>query len=248
MMMTSEKSDDLIAKEFCKTSNWYGALSNYTFPTSFVKLKPLEIQALADGITTGKAVSEAIERLSTPMELYPGNCFVFVDCAAPTDTERYAGKRGAVHSPQSAWKFLAMSAKVRNAVASGSSEHICVRPFRRITRAREFRLFIYKGRLAAMSQYWLTRHYRRLAGVKQKYYEKAKSFVESIAWLLPVHTLTMDIYFTSRKEILIIDLNPWGPPTSPLLLKSWERDWNVDSGIVLIGPPTTISGDVNVSF
>jgi hypothetical protein len=58
----------------------------------------------------------------------------------------------------------------------------------------------------------------------------------------------MDIYFTSAEEIMIIDLNPWGAPTEPLMLDTWERDWNEPTGIVLMPPPIQISGDVNISF
>ncbi len=235
-------------QSLCHVSHWYESLSNYTFPTTFIRLKPFECQALADGQSTGKIVNEVVERMAGPMNSYPGNCFVFVDLAAPTDTERFEKKRGAVYSPKSAWNFLSLSEKVRKAASSGNAGHICVRPFRRITRAREFRLFIYKGRLSAMSQYWLIRHYRRLEGVKHKYLEKANKFVNAISWLLPHHTIVMDVYFTSRGEILIIDFNPWGPPTSALLLKDWGRSWTADPGIFLIASPTMISGDVNVSF
>ena len=49
-------------------------------------------------------------------------------------------------------------------------------------------------------------------------------------------------------EIMIVDLNPWGGATDPLLLRSWDRDWSKPAGIVLMDPPTRISGDVNISF
>ncbi len=234
--------------ECCGASIWYEALSAHTFPTTFVKLKPLEIQVLAEGGKDTKISEEIISRLRHPMKSYPGNCFVFTDFVAPTDTERFMNKGGAVFSPESAWKFLCMSDKVREFASSGYVEHICVRPFRRISRPREFRLFIYKGRLSAMSQYWLTRHYKRLEGIKKKLWEKADKFVNEISWLLPHHTLVMDVYFTSTGAILIIDLNIWGEPTNPLLLKTWENDWNTTLGIFTIPPPTMISGDINVSF
>ena len=140
------------------------------------------------------------------------------------------------------------SKKVANAAANGQVEYICLRPFRRITRAREFRLFIYKGELSAMSQYHLNRHYRRLEGVKDKYWKQAVEFVKKTVWRLPVDTLVMDVYITSSKGFLIIDLNPWGEPTEPLMLDNWDRDWNTPAGIVLMPVPIPISGDVNISF
>ena len=237
--------------DFLHTPVWYPVLAQHTFLTSFVRLRPEAVEALADGIESAAgndAVKTAINDLRGPMQAIAGNCFTAVDTCAPTDTERFAGKHGAVYSPESAWRFLARSAKVREAAARGEVANICLRPFRRMNRTREFRLFIHDGRLTAMSQYHLVRHFRRLEGIKQQFWQEAEAFVNSIAWLLPIRTLVMDVYFTSEHNILIVDLNPWGAPTDPLLLRSWERDWTEPAGIVLMPPPFKITGDVNVSF
>jgi len=233
---------------FFKTSDWYQSLADHTFPTSFVKLNSTELDALAAGEIAGGPADEVQQRLKLPMSSFPGNCFVFVDTAAPTDTERFEGKRGAVYSPASAWRFLCESEKVRNAVKAGESDHICIRPFRRMSQPREFRLFIKDGHLKAMSQYWLVRHFRRLEGRKKDFWEKAVKLVEKISWLLPSSTIVMDVYFTSAGEILILDFNPWGDPTNPLMLKTWDQDWNETPGIRLIPPPEKVGGDINVSF
>ncbi len=234
--------------DFCKIQNWYPALSGNTFPTSFIKLQPEEVEALADGAVDGPIAYNVITRLRQPMHYIPGNCFVSVDTCAPTDTERFRLKRGAVYSPESAWTFLAMSNKVREAAAKKEVSHICMRPFRRMNHTREFRLFIYKGELSAMSQYWLLRHFRRLEGIKEQIWEQVNEFFEEISWNLPAETFVMDIYMTSSKKFLIIDLNPWGKGTDPLLLGNWDRDWTKKKGLVLMPPPTKIFGDVNVSF
>ncbi len=215
--------------------------------TSFVKLKEAEVEALAQGETRGEAVSDVIERMRRPMDAILGNRFVFVDSAAPTDTERFTDKRGAVHSPESAWRFLAESYKIREAAAAGNVEYICIRPFRRMNKTREFRLFIYNGELSAMSQYWLIRHFRRMEGVKEEFWQKALKFVEDIKWALPAQTLVMDIYCTSDENILIVDLNKWGA-CDPKLMHNWDRDWSTPAGIVMMPAPTMISGNVNVSF
>ncbi len=242
---------------FLRTPVWYPVLAEHTFLTSFVKLRQEALEVLISGDNLDNYDREdkvnpvllaAIEDLRKPMAAIPGNCFVSVDSCAPTDTERFRNKRGAVYSPRSAWKYLSKSSKVRAAAKRGEVECICLRPFRRMNRTREFRLFIRNGELIAMSQYHLLRHFRRLEGVKRKYWKQAVKFVESISWKLQLKTLVMDIYFTSAGEILIIDLNPWGPPTDPLLLRDWDRDWSKPIGIVLMGPPVTIVGNVTVSF
>lgn len=234
--------------EKSKTSSWYPSLAGYTFLTSFIKLRKDEIDALLEKKLEGEPVNSLIDRMTMAMKSISGNKFVFSDTVAPTDTERFASKRGAVHSAQSAWRFLCESDKVRKSFESGESEHICIRPFRRMSQPREFRLFIYDGKLKAMSQYWLIRHFRRLEGVKERFWEKGKAFVEEISWALPEKNIVLDIYFTSRGEILIIDFNPWGENTDPKMIKSWDQDWADEIGIKLIPPPVTVSGDVNVSF
>jgi len=238
--------------DFLRMPVWYPVLAGHTFLTSFVKMRSDVVAALAAGETGGKersaAVVSIIEDLRQPLGAIPGNAFACVDTCAPTDTERFRDKRGAVFSPESTWKYLARSEKVRTAAAAGKAEYICLRPFRRMNRTREFRLFIRDGQLNAMSQYHLIRHFRRLEGVRHALWKQTLDFVDRIAWLLPVKTLVMDIYFTSSGKILVIDLNPWGEPTDPLLLRNWDRDWSKPAGIVLMDPPTRISGDVNVSF
>jgi len=227
---------------------WYHSLANYTFITSFVKLNSLEMAAIAEGDFESSAARDIIRKLAFPMKSITGNAFVCVDAAAPTATERFENKNGAVFSPESALAVLAGSLKVRTSIASGASSFICVKPFRRMNRAREFRLFIKDGKLAGMSQYWLNKYFRKLQSYSPTYWQMAEDFIKEIEWLLPEKTVVMDIYFTSSGEILIIDMNQWGPPTDPLLFISWENEWEHSGGVRLVSPPMKISGDVNVSF
>jgi len=243
-------------EKFFRVSRWYTDLAPWTWDTKFVKLRKEVRDAFASHMDEGEAKKylysedgkKLMADLAEPMGDIPGNAFAFVDCCAPTDTERFSTKGGAVYSPRSALFYLLQSKKVADSAARGEVEFICLRPFRNITKAREFRLFIYEGKLSAMSQYHLIRHFRRLEGVKDGYWKKACDFVDEIVWRLPVKTLVIDIYITSGNDILIVDLNPWGGETDPLLLNSWERDWSIPVGIQLMAPPTEIKGDVKVSF
>ncbi len=238
-------------ENFIKTPVWYPILAGNTFLTSFVKLKKEAIEALANGEESGEEnshVADAINDLRNTMTVIKGNSFVSVDSCSPTDTERFLNKRGAVYSPESAWKNLAQSDKVRQSAKDGNVEFLCIRPFRRMNKTREFRLFIYDGKLSAMSQYFLIRHFRRLEGIKENFWTKAEEFIDSISWRFPVKNLVIDVYFTSANEILIIDLNMWGAPTDPLLLNTWDRNWEECSKITLMPAPIAISGDVKMSF
>jgi hypothetical protein len=241
-------SNDNLSIESFGIPYWYPALSAHTFMTGFVKLKEEEIKALAAGESEGESVNGAVKRLALPMNSFSGNSFVFTDMAAPTDTVRFTAKRGAVYSPESAWNVLAKSEKIKKAAQDGLVKYICVRPFRRMNKMREFRLFIKGGKLVGMSQYWLEKHFKRLEKRKSEYWENACLFIDETSWLLPAENLAMDVYFTSENQVLVIDLNPWGGSTDALLFKDWDYDWGSEPLLKTIPPPFKISGEVNVSF
>jgi hypothetical protein len=215
-------------------SNWYLTLADYTFPTTFVKLREAEVQLIADDVRDGEEVKSLIKRIGNAQKAFSGGTFISADILSPTDTERFKHKGGSVHSAQSAWNNLVNSDKVRKAAANKEFEYICVRPYRNMTHPREFRLFIYEGELKLMSQYWLTRKYYRLDSKKKLYWDKAKALVEEISWLLPSNNIVLDIYFTSKEEIMLVDFNKWGEPTRPLLAESWSLNWEQEHGLKLL--------------
>ena len=215
-------------------SHWYSTLADYTFPTTFVQLKEASLDMIVNRVTEGSEVEAVITRIQNAQSAFPGRTFVFADTTAPTDTDRFLIKKGAVHSAASAWKNLVDSEKIRSAAKNREFECICVRPFRNLTYPREFRLFIYGGKLKLISQYWQTRHYERIVEKKELYWQKAKEFVEEISWLLPEQTIVLDIYFTSKDHIILLDFNAWGEPTKPLLAESWNIDWTKEYGIRIL--------------
>lgn len=235
----------------CRTPNWYPQLSAFSLPTSFVALQADEIEALAAGEDASAPVPKrAVRRLRAVMKRFPYNRFLSVDLAAPVDTDRFKNKRGAIRSAESAWNVLAESERVRESAKRGEVTSICVRPFRRMDITREFRLFVKDGKLFAMSQYWLVKHFPKLEKMKELYWEKAATFVSENAWALPIQDVVADVYFTSSGRILIMDLNVLEDPTDPKMFNSWDNfNWSGDpAGIKIVPPPHTLNGDVNVSF
>lgn len=232
-----------------RVQNYYPIFSHCSLPAVFVTLQPAEVSALAAGETEGEVVEKVIRRISDAMHHFPGKRFISVDFCAPTDCPRYLScKHGSVASASSGWYSLVTSPKIREMAAAGQVQCICVRAFRVFDVPREFRLFIKDGKLAAMSQRFLIRHFRRLEKRTGEYWAIAESFVKSIETLLPVPDLAVDIYVTSRKKVIMLDLNPWGDPTDPLMMASWNRDLSTPLGCLIVPPPHTISGDVNISF
>ena len=240
-------------KNFLSIPGWYPRLGAYAPFTTFVALPEDAVQYLAsterDKFENARTLEERmIELFRRPLEAFSGNVFVSVDTCAPTDTERFRDRYGAVHRAEQIWNILCASEKVRRSAARGEVSCVCLRPFHRMNVTREFRLFIRDRGLVAMSQYHLIRHFRRLEGVREKYWTIAAKLVGMVGWMLLVPDLVMDVYISSDDRIRIVDLNPWGSPTDPLLLRSWDRDWSVPAGLVLMDPPVKLSGKVDVSF
>ncbi len=236
--------------DFCRMVNWYPVLGEYSVMTTFVKLSEEEVSLLANGVAKGKEVRNVVSRLHKVMKSGSfSNYFVCCDSCSPTDTERFAAKRGAVHSAESAWFYLATSDKVRTAAAKGEVEYLAIRPFIKIDRTREFRLFIKDGELKAMSQYNLVRHFRRLEGIKDRLWKSVCKWYDRVDKQLPLKDVTIDVYLENNdRDVKIMDLNPWNEDTDPLLLRTFDQDWSQVQGIKLMLPPTKISGDVEVSF
>ena len=240
-------------KNFLSIPGWYPRLGAYAPFTTFVALPEEAQRYLAsterDTFEGARALEERmVELFKRPLEAFSGYVFVSVDCCAPTDTERFREHYGAVRRAAQVWNILCASEKVRRSAAKGEVSCVCMRPYHRMNVTREFRLFIRNGGLVAMSQYHLIRHFRRLEGVREKYWTIAAKLIGMIGWMLQEQNLVMDVYISSDDRIRIVDLNPWGPPTDPLLLRSWDRDWSVPAGLVLMDPPAKISGSVDVSF
>jgi len=228
-------------------SQWYLDLGQFSFPTIFVDLDDRETTALLDkNDEDSDAMKNAVARIQQAMKSLPGASFICTDVCAPNDSALFNG--GKSTQAIQAWKLLQDSQKVKDALNNKLTRRLVVRPYRRITTVREFRLFIKGRELKAMSQMNLTRHFTRLALREQELWDMALEFSKQIADKLPEKDCAVDIYFTSTDRIMIVDMNQWGEPTDPLLLREWKRDWKQVAGIKLIPPPVKMKGNVSVSF
>ena len=227
-------------------SQWYSELSEYSFPTVFVHLGVEERLALQENRPESPAGVALMGRLKSAVKAVPGSVFVATDICAPTDSPRFRYGSG-VFSTMAAWRLLASSAKVRQALEQGV-ERLTVRPTRRMDRTREFRLFFFHRDLKAMSQYNLDRHFAGLDRRGEEIWQLAQDFARQIAGLLPTDNVVVDVYLTSGRKFIIVDLNDWGPPTDIKLLKAWDRNWDEKVGLRLISKPVKMKGDISVSF
>ncbi len=229
-------------------SEWYSSLSNFTFPTVFIRLNEAEIAAFLNEERQSAATKGLIDKLDYVIEHLPGSCFVHADVCAPSDSDVFVSSDGAVKRGRLAWNSLRQSAKVRAALGEGLTERFAVHPFRRMDHGREFRMFI-KGRdLVAMSQRFLRKYHARLHARNDEIWRLAKSMVAQIGDFLPREDLTVDVYLTASGKLMLLDMDVFGEPTDPLLLRDWDQDWSSPIGLKLMPKPTRLGGDVSVSF
>ena len=99
---------------FLRIPEWYPVLASHTFLTTFVRLRSEAQLLLAGKIADDRAVKEIsdriIEDLRYPLSQVNGPAFITTDTCAPTDTERFAKKGGAVFSPESVTFALPVTA------------------------------------------------------------------------------------------------------------------------------------------
>ena len=227
-------------------SQWYISLGDFTFPTVFARLCDKEKDILLSKQEKVEVLENLTARIERAIAALPGACFVGLDTCSPDDAPLFQRKKSHSHA-KSAIELLKNSKKVQEALTSGTDNTIAIRPYRRMDKTREFRLFIYKNKLSGMSQRNLIRHFRRLDGKREEYWNKAQKFYEEISSLVDEENLVIDIYFTSDGKVLIVDMNDW-EKCDPLLFRKWDRDWNETAGLKLMVEPIKLNGDVKVSF
>jgi hypothetical protein len=216
-----------------------------------VKLSRLEVDAIVRN-ESGPGKDLVWERLTHAMSLLPRGVVLNADCCAPTDSAAFKRRR-ILHTPISSWKQLTTSTKVMRALKEGRSDTLCLRPYRRMDRAREFRLFIRHGSLLAASQYNLDRSYGKLFKRQDEIWGLLKDFFEKkVSPFLVPDCVAIDVYLSGTDDVKIIDFNPWGGETAPLLLRKWDQDFDqffeTRHRLMLLASPVAMGGDVSVSF
>lgn len=228
-------------------SEWYTKLGELSFPTVFLVLDGEEKRSLIEQDDASATAKQLSARLQKAIKAVFGTGFVGTDLCAPTDSPRYSPGKWVTFG-RTAWRLLAESEKVRSVLQNEQTNLLIVRPFRRMDKAREFRVFVHQRKPVAISQYHLDRHLPGIVKREREILSKTHKLIDRIAARLPAENIVVDIYITSDGEIMLVDMNPWGGDTDPLLLRTWERDWSTDSGLVLVPEPIKMKGDISVSF
>eukprot|EP01124_Arcella_intermedia_P007952 TRINITY_DN14936_c0_g2_i1.p1 TRINITY_DN14936_c0_g2~~TRINITY_DN14936_c0_g2_i1.p1 ORF type:complete len:340 (-),score=85.34 TRINITY_DN14936_c0_g2_i1:14-1033(-) len=110
---------------------------------------------------------------------------------------------------------------------------IIVRKWEEIPLMHEYRGFVYKGNLNAISQYYHTIYFKELPPVWEDNIRKIRDYFESMKSVVPLESYIIDFGITETGKILVIELNPFSIATD----SNWFS-WKEDIQILMNGPFT----------
>eukprot|EP00898_Chlorokybus_atmophyticus_P002566 jgi/Chlat1/330/Chrsp1S03188 len=100
---------------------------------------------------------------------------------------------------------------------------LVLREWKPIKHELEFRCFVARGMLVGISQRDINTHYAFLQQDSKLLKANMTAFYEShIAGRFQLESYTFDVYLTSTHRVRLVDFNPFGGTTNPLLF-SWEE-------------------------
>lgn len=100
---------------------------------------------------------------------------------------------------------------------------LILRKWKDINPGMEFRCFVKDHQLIAISQRDIASCYEFIAQNEEDICNDiAKFFKKKIAYKFPDHSYAFDVYSYSSQKVLLIDFNPFGAQTDPLLF-TWEE-------------------------
>lgn len=102
-------------------------------------------------------------------------------------------------------------------------KELVLRKWANLMSGMEFRCFVRESKLVAVCQRIINQYYDYLEDQKDNIGTEIHSFLnENVIQKFQNHNYVVDIYKNQEGDFWIIDFNPWGPMTNPLLF-SWEE-------------------------
>ncbi|KAK9837006.1 hypothetical protein WJX81_006472 [Elliptochloris bilobata] len=99
---------------------------------------------------------------------------------------------------------------------------LALRKFHDLRPGREFRCFMHNHELIAVSQRNIAEHYPQLAAQREELLEALLEFAEEHLERFPEPDFAADVYVAASGRVWLVDFNPIGGTTSPLLF-DWEE-------------------------
>lgn len=107
----------------------------------------------------------------------------------------------------------------------GEPEQLCLRAWdQSVTMDFEFRVFVYRDKITAISQYDHYAYYPHLESIKQKIEASVRSLWKKVHKALKISSYVLDVaYDESSGACIMIELSPFLPCTGPALF-SWSNE------------------------
>ena len=110
-----------------------------------------------------------------------------------------------------------------NTLMESSGFVLVLRKWQEISSSTEFRCFVKKGHIIAISQRDTASHYPYIAQNYDEIHSRIKEFFQKkICGKFPDNSYVFDIYLKSSQVIKLVDFNPFGNITDPLLF-TWDE-------------------------
>lgn len=219
--------DDLreIQRSAFYMDKWYDILPDITFPSIFIDLKPSHrITIMNRNLDKLKDLENEIYQYMK--EYQDWKWFVKLNSVSPKDRS-VSGKELKYDNPVDIILRLTECNRTFTFICEDPDSCIVLRKWYDIPRSMEFRCFIRKNKLRAISQYHCDDFFPELIGKKEYILSKIKEFYMKNSSRIPYEDAVMDICILN-KEVYLIEFNQFGAETAcGSCLYNWDLDYQI---------------------
>ena len=209
--------------------HWYPSVEGFTFPSILIPLDRDTIDSLLHQTTASS--NSHYQRLIEQMHACPyDEVFIRLNSVSPkphrpSDNHFYAKDKDWA---ERALTLLLESSRTRDTLCNHLFDHyIMLRQWTPIDEWQEFRCFIYRNRLTAISQYHCYSKFKKLAGKIFLIRQAIVAFYQEVYSFIPYEDCVMDV-IVNGDEVTIVEFNSFGADgIAGSGLYNWEQDEDI---------------------
>lgn len=144
---------------------------------------------------------------------FPPPYFVKVGARSPKDSLDLTSFEGFSSQREILECFQGSERVIEEAIDAGAAEDrvpITVRPFLSVDRKYEFRIFVEKGEILGISQYYFNEYFGYTSEELKLFEQKMRAFILEIHPFVGRASYVADLYIKDPDNIVLIELNPFG--------------------------------------